>query len=576
VRVAWADDTDIPTVVVTWEAGHVLVTERFWCPDRSTPRLVRDVRLQATNGRAGSVTLTTGCRGRTIEYRAALSPDPVAACGIEYTLSPDRASVALARTPPPVPDEETARWWREHVSVAGLAPDLDAVFRCAARQLPAVISRTGAIDASIWQYNREWVRDHSFMAHGLTSLGHHDHARAMLGRLLREFITPDGAPMDSSERRAPEETELDQNGILLVALHDYAAWSGDVELCEQQWPRIEALAEYPLLPVFRHERSGLLCNRRDFWERHAAHGIEPGIELAHQVFVALGLEAAAAMARRVGFGDRADRWTREASRLRHAVLHDPVFALVDARGLIKRRGLNGAVQERIVPRADAGLPAGVPLAEPIAHPLNPDSAAALAIAFDFLPASSAVARRTLDELETLWNQGWSIGGYGRYHRDSEPDAAGPWPFATVYIARACLDAGLHDRAWRAVQWLRTIPGSASGAWFELHGPRVSPPYAQIGIIPWAWAEVVELVVRHVLGVRPGLDAIRIRPRRLGSSGDIRCRIPLRGCWMDLSIGHAAGSGPRIATDAAILSDDGDEVVLAYPGRDFSVAMACEP
>jgi len=51
VRVAWADDTDIPTVVVTWEAGHVLVTERFWCPDRSTPRLVRDVRLQATNGR---------------------------------------------------------------------------------------------------------------------------------------------------------------------------------------------------------------------------------------------------------------------------------------------------------------------------------------------------------------------------------------------------------------------------------------------------------------------------------------------------------------------------------------------
>lgn len=117
--------------------------------------------------------------------------------------------MALALTAPPVPDEETARWWREHVSVAGLAPDLDAVFGRAARQLPAVISRSGAIDASIWQYNREWVRDHSFMAHGLTSLGHHDHARAMLERLLREFITPDGAPMDSSERRAPEETELD-------------------------------------------------------------------------------------------------------------------------------------------------------------------------------------------------------------------------------------------------------------------------------------------------------------------------------------------------------------------------------
>jgi hypothetical protein len=46
--------------------------------------------------------------------------------------------------------------------------------------------------------------------------------------------------------------------------------------------------------------------------------------------------------------------------------------------------------------------------------------------------------------------------------------------------------------------------------------------------------------------------------------------------MDLSIGHAAGSAPRVATDAVILSDDGDEVVLAYPGRDFSVTLACEP
>ena len=44
-------------------------------------------------------------------------------------------------------------------------------------------------------------------------------------------------------------------------------------------PRITALAEYPLRPEFRHGPSGMLSGSREFWERHAAHGIEPGLEL---------------------------------------------------------------------------------------------------------------------------------------------------------------------------------------------------------------------------------------------------------------------------------------------------------
>ena len=34
-----------------------------------------------------------------------------------------------------------------------------------------------------------------------------------------------------------------------------------------------------------------------------------------------------------------------------------------------------------------------------------------------------------------WNQAWTDGGYGRYHTSSEPDSPGPWPFASLFVAR---------------------------------------------------------------------------------------------------------------------------------------------
>ena len=52
-----------------------------------------------------------------------------------------------------------------------------------------------------------------------------------------------------------------------------------------------------------------------------------------------------------------------------------------------------------------------------------------------------VARKTLESLEELWNQRWTMGGYGRYHVSSEPDSPGPWPIASIFMARAYLEAG---------------------------------------------------------------------------------------------------------------------------------------
>ena len=252
------------------------------------------------------------------------------------------------------------------------------------------------------------------------------------------------------------------------------------------------------------------------------------MELAHHLFVVLGLEAAAWLGTRCGQSEQATRWTAEAVRLRHTILEDPVYGFVDRGRLIKRRHLDGRVMERIHPKPEAMLPDGVPLAAGVDHLLDPDSAAALALAWGFLEPRTSLARRTMDDLEQLWNQGWTMDGYGRYHMSSEPDAPGPWPFVSLYMARACLEMERYDRVWRALEWFGRIPGSLSGAWFEMHGPRVAPPYAQIGIVPWAWAEMIIFGVHHLVGCRPDEGSFLLRPRLLPGLNEVTCHLGLRG------------------------------------------------
>ena len=102
--------------------------------------------------------------------------------------------------------------------------------------------------------------------------------------------------MDSSRFRPWEESEVDQNGVLLFALESYVHWTGDTDLVREKWDKIAKAAAFPLRPQFRHAASGLLVNRREFWERHEAHGIRMGMELAHQLFVVMGLRSAGRLA----------------------------------------------------------------------------------------------------------------------------------------------------------------------------------------------------------------------------------------------------------------------------------------
>ena len=548
LTVAWQTDAHVPTVIASWGARGFTVQERFYCPSASRARLAREVTITNRGAEPQVGWVRTSVPGTTVMPRFSVKPGARTRVWLVYDLDPAAAALRLTAAATDPVEAEARATWAALADIRFDDPVLDHLFRASRAQLPAAVSARGRLDGSIWQYNREWVRDQAFIALALTQVGHRGLAATMLRRLATEFVTAEGATLDSSEVRSRSDVELDQNGVLLHVLHEYTAWTGDVALVTDLWDRLVAIAEYPLRPEFRHGPSGMLSGSREFWERHAAHGIEPGLELAYQMFVSLGLASAAGLARRVGRTAEAARWEQAAVELRDAMLAHPLYALCDTRGFVKRRTLDGPVQETISALPGAGLPPGVPLASDGPHLLNPDTCCVLPIAFGMVDPTAPVSRATLANIESLWNQDWDGGGYGRYHVSSEPDSPGAWPFASVFVARALVEAGESTRAWRILRWLSTTAGSVSGAWFEFNGPRIAPPFPQVGIIPWTWAELVVLIVHHILGVRPEAAGIRIRPRLLAGTRGVDANIPVRDGWLRLEL----RADPAAPADASFL------------------------
>jgi len=513
-RVRWLKRTAVPTVAVTWSAAGCRIEEQFSCPDLTRACVVRQVTVRNTTGRRMTAELITGVKEQTLRRRIVLPAHGGGQALIRYTLDPQAQHVHCAWIGRTASSAGARAFWSGLTRVRFGEALLDHPFAAARAQLPTAVSRIGCVDGSIWQYNHEWLRDQSMVALALTMLGATGPATTMFARLLDKFVTPEGDTLDSSVQRDPAEVELDQNGYLLCTLKDYALWTGNFALVRDQWHKVTAVAEFPLQPIFRHPASGLLMNCREFWERHAAHGIQPGLEMSYQLWVSEGLAAAAVLARLTGHADQARRWDAESERLRRTMLEDRRFRMHDHRGFIKRRAPDGRVQETITAQPSCGLPAGAPLMRPGPHRLNPDTVAALPMAFGTVAPDSPVARRTFRQLELLWNQAGNGGGYGRYDVTSEPDSPGGWPFASLFVARAAVEAGDDAKVWRVLRWLDSVPGAKAGTWFEFYGERISPPSPQVGIVVWNWAELIILIVRHILGIQPGEDGVRVRPRLL--------------------------------------------------------------
>ncbi len=426
----------------------------------------------------------------------------------------------------------TRQRWASASSLATKDQTVQDIFDKARFGLPGMIADDGTMDAGIFEYGAQWVRDTSNTALGALQAGHFELARAALVRVLTRMISQEGVTMIAGSFDTPDREQFDQMGELLHCLRDYRDWTGDDSLIREHRDLLLALIERPLQPQFR-DATGMVHNRREFWER----ALDDAYELAYQTYVILGLREASELAPTLGAQDRVAGWRKEADRIEQAMLHHPTRSLVSAGRLIKRRNVTGTIADSLTNYH--GFQPDVPLETETHHRLLPDASEALPIALGIVRPQSDVARRTLDDLEQLWNTRWSDGGYDRYHTSSQPDQPGPWPFATCFILRAQHDAGLFDRSRRSLEWLNTMPGGRAGTWFEEISSIRSQTRA-CGLVPWTSGEVALFIVRHYLGVRFEHGALVLRPALYPGSPPVLADLRFRRGRLRLEID---GSGP---------------------------------
>ncbi len=329
---------------------------------------------------------------------------------------------------------ETRLRWAAASKITSGDPLLRETYDSASNTLPAVIADNGIVIAGPFQYGEgQWVRDSSNTLIGAIHAGHFELARAGLERILTHLIDDRGSTLVAGEIQSPDREQFDQMGEFLQALKAYRDFTGDDSLIRRYRAKIIAMVERPLKPEFRDAATGMVHNRREYWERT----FDDAYELIYQAYVALGLRTAADLAEPLDARDRAQTWREAAEKMWKSATSDPKFALVEKGKFIKRRNVDGKIFDifRNPHPYQRGGPEDAIETETI-HALNPDSTAALPIALGLVDPHSPLARATLDDLEKIRAERWFGGGYMRYSSTCELNQIGPWPFATCFVLRA--------------------------------------------------------------------------------------------------------------------------------------------
>jgi hypothetical protein len=570
----WVDLDEIPAVEAVWWAGGIRITERIQALGNkgSFRRSIQlegadlagvvnvELRLSVPQGTVrgdGSILFQQGegfqsCLvsigkqpARADEAKSQLKIGPIAvaprarvtvetALLVEVTPRPVDEVLAQARSLQTSgmqkEEEQTKHAWAATSVLATGDKTVQEIYDKSRVGFPGMIFDDGTMDAGIFWYGNQWVRDSSNTALGAVHAGMFEVARSVLQKILTTMINKEGGTMVASAFEKPDMEELDQMGVLLHSLKAYEDWTGDDSLLREHRAALLSMIERPLQPQFRNA-TGMVHDRREYWERNFADGYE----LIYQAYVALGLRDAAEMAPALGAEAQAGRWKQEADRILHAVLSDPTRSLVVDGHLIKRRTVAGEVADSLP--SWSHFEPDIPSLTETGHRLTPDTASALPIALGLVASHSALALKTLDDLEPLWNARWSDGGYGRYNASSEPGTPGAWPLATCFVLRAQHDAGLYERSRRSLEWLNTMAGGASGAWFE-EIPSLSSHDA--ALIPWVSGEITLFVIYHWLGVRFEGGRVILRPNLYPGSPSVTADLRFRKGRLRLQID---GSGP---------------------------------
>ncbi len=565
LQVVWFPD-QVPGVTALWMAGDVYVIEKFWVSE-GEPLLMREITFEANEpldsaelelslyanpalfstfvgneyglGAHGFDSLLVSTHAPGIFHERTLrvpfyQEGDVYRMTAMYSLGPELPGTGLTK----LIEEERDYWgttclrWASRATKVAhpsrIHHEIERVFTASAMGLRGAVGDSGRFDASIWQYGYEWSGDAANVAEALVYSGQFEAAQAVLENILARMTIPEGMAMESSRFRGGPDAELNNNGEILKACRTYLDWTGDMVFIGDFYDRIAAIANYLLLPEFLNAETGMLLASRDIWERNAHMGMLPGFDVAHQTFGILGLRDAAYLAKAFSNDSDRERWNNAARRMRQSFLEHPTHSMISDGRIIKRRLLDASIQTALAPHwSDKDFqkrfaPEGMPLSSKRAKPWEPDISECFPIALGLIDPRSEVSLKTLESLESLWSQAWEGGGYGRYNIASEPDSPGPWPLATMYMTAAYLEAGDTVKVPRNLEWLIDRAG-AGGCWFEFYGERPTPPLPPTGILAWAWAEWITLVVKHILIARVEKEELIISPRLGGFQGELRFR-----------------------------------------------------
>lgn len=597
--IGWKYPAGVPTVVLRWKAGAVEIEEEFFVP-AGGGILFR--RVTAKNNGAMSVPLKVNIalvpnfalfddifteeravNGHGFSQVRLLTDEKNVTTSFRYYMSIDKGTLAASqwlqtqftyaiggdeRKLPKnfaITQKKTSDYWKSKTQIQTGNATLDHLFNISKSGLKANVARSGKRDSGIWMYNMEWVRDDSMMVIGLLKAGFIDEAKTILTKMLEKSIGFDGRTIESSRWFGHDYTELDQNGQLLYAVWQYLCWTGDEKFVRKYWTKLKLVADFPLQDIFWNKTAGLLRNKREYWERNDSFGFTDGFEMVYQFWVILGLEKIIEVAEKLGDKKPIARWREAATKLKSAMLEDPKYRMIEDGHLIKRRSLNGEWQRFVVPPNRKSMPPDSPLATEEKPSCDPDTAEVQPIIYGMVDPSGSLAGKTLEWADTLWNQRWKTGGYSRYDVSSEPDPPAPWPIASLFMARAYAEARDSEKVWRVINWLMSVNGGKSGGYFERYGPSITPPAPPVGIVGWAWAEIVSLLLENIMGVRPGLDALVIRPNLLDGMNEMSANFLIRGTSVNLSMKKAIDE-PSVRVNGKPGKIENGALTLKYPSR----------
>jgi hypothetical protein len=461
--------------------------------------------------------------------------------------------------------KNTVRYWTGKGKLETGNKMFDDLWNVSKASLRSVMGNNARMDAGVWEYNMEWVIDHLWAAIGFLRSGFVDEARLLVENNLKHAIGFDGRTIESSRWFGYDYTELNQNGSLVHSVWEYLCWTGDLALIRKYWDKIKLCADFPMKEVFFDKRARMVHNKREFWERSDPHGIEDGFEMAYQFWIIMGLEKGAEMADALKDHGTARRWRKTASDMKESFLTDPTYRMIENGRLIKRRKRNGEWQKLSIPPNRGAMPPGSPLSKDEQPALDPDTVTAFPIIFGMIDPKSELSLKTLEWLDTLWNQQWTEGGYPRYNSHSEPDPPAPWPFNSVMVARAHSEAGNDEKVWRVLQWLTDLPTGKSGSWFEHLGHSITPPAPPVGIVGWIWYEIMALYVQQIVGVRPELDRLVIRPHLLQGLNEIHSTHIVRKLKVSVHVQRSNRKTSARVNGRELAVKDG-AIAIPYPSQ----------